>query len=89
MKCKLLFAFASVAFLAGCATKPDPLPLPPPRADLCTHYTSWLMSPPAAAVETIGNLRAHASNQAAHYEKCLIPEHESKLNTTKASGGPR
>lgn len=71
--------------LSGCETT-KLAPPPPAPPDLCTFYTPWQMSPPAAAVETVPNLRAHAGNNAAHYDKCIAAN--PKLDPARP-GGPR
>lgn len=73
------------ALLAACAAKPELPPLPP-TADLCTFYTPWYLSAPAAAVEAEANLRTHAANNLGHYEKC-VANHPAL--DPKRSGGPR
>lgn len=85
MSAQRLLAIGALVALAACAKDPAPLP-PPAPPDLCTFYTPWLMSPAAAANETIENLRAHAANNAAHYEKCVT--NHPKLDPNR-SGGPR
>lgn len=71
--------------LSACGEKHE---LPPiqPEASLCTFFTPWLMSPAAAANETVENLRTHAANNAAHYEKCVT--NHPKLDPER-KGGPR
>jgi hypothetical protein len=64
--------------LSACGSNAKLPPLPP-RADLCILYTPWAMSAPAAAVETIPNLRAHAANQEHHHQKCLLGDRAGSL----------
>jgi len=80
-----IFIVAALA-LAACVERKPELPPLPPAADLCTFYSPWQMSAPAAAVETIGNLRTHAANNTAHYDKC-VANHPAL--DPKRAGGPR
>lgn len=82
---KQLYGIFVLLALAACAKEQQPLP-PPPAPNLCIHYSPWVMSIAAAAVESIENLRKHAGNQAAHYDKC-IANHPAL--DPKRSGGPR
>lgn len=76
-------AVAVALALAACETT-KLAPPPPAPPDLCTFYTPWLMSKPAAANETVENLRAHAGNQAAHYDKCVT--NNPKLDPARPRG---
>lgn len=76
------------ALLAACAKPEPPIPPPPPPPNFCTFYTPWLMSPAAAAYESVENLRTHAGNNAAHHLKCVVEAHEAKLDPAR-KGGPR
>lgn len=60
------------ALLTGCAGDEKPALPPPPDPSLCIWFSPWNMSPPAAAVETIENIRTHAANNQAHHERCLL-----------------
>lgn len=80
-----LCAVLCTTALAACAKEPPPI-LPPQEPSLCAFYTPWIMSPAAAANESVENLRAHAGNQAAHYEKCVT--NHPKLDPARP-GGPR
>lgn len=80
-----LCAVLCVAALTACDKRVELLP-PPPPPDLCTFYTPWLMSPAPAALETVGNLRIHAGNNAGHYDKCVAG---NPALDPKRSGGPR
>ena len=63
--------------LSACADKSPP-PLPTPGPDLCLSYSSYNYNKAAAAVEDIANLRAHNSNEATFYEKCVAHRQGTK-----------
>lgn len=71
-------ALAALLLPAACAAKPE-LPPAPPRADLCIFYQPFRYSPAAAAVEALAALRAHAANEAAHHERCLLGDRGKSL----------
>lgn len=72
-----LSAIAGLLAIAACAK--TELPPLPPRADLCIFYQPFRYSPAAAAVEALDALRAHAANEAAHHERCLLGDRGKSL----------
>ena len=72
-----LTVIAAMIALSACADKSPP-PLPTPGPDLCLSYSSYNYNKAAAAVENIANLRAHNSNEATFYEKCVAHRQGTK-----------
>ena len=85
------FALAAALALGACAAKQELPPLPP-AADMCSLYSSYRYSPPAAAVEANDALDKHNANEAVFYDRCISnsPKLDPKPQPGSGlKGGPR
>lgn len=76
---KQLLSALALSGLTACSSGPGKMPpIATPGPDLCLSYTAYNYNKPAAAVEDIANLRAHNSNEAVFYDKCVANKQGNK-----------